>query len=476
MNLDLFLAALRARISLFALVLVVTVLAAAGVSLLMPETYRATASLLVDAKDEQSLSNVLRPLVLPQERMNYMQTQMDVITSLKVAQKVVRDLRLADSPAAQADFEKKAGGIGSIEEWLAENLLERLKVETSQSSIINVTYSSRDPSFSAAVANAFSKAYLDTMLELRVEPTRQAAAWFDEQLKSLRASLEETQARLTDYQRKYGIVSADERYDVESTRLGELSSQLAKAQEQTIDWEARERQARQYFERGALPDGLPDVLNNPFIQKLNTDLLEGETKLQELATQYGRNYPLYQRQVSENQARRERLDGEMKKVVAGIQNSRRQSLRREAELRNAMAALRAQLLENKVNRNELAVLTRNVETTQRTYETALQRSVVSQVESRASQTNITMLTPAVAPRKPYSPKLVLNIALSAVVGTMLGVAIVILREMLDRRVRLIDDLAGGLNVPLLAALNMQRSSSLPLLGHAGGRRSLPSPG
>lgn len=477
MNLDLFLATLRARIGVFARVLVVTVLAAAAVSVLLPETYRATASLLVDAKDEQSLSNVLRPLMLPQERMNYMQTQMDVMTSQKVAQQVVRDLKLADSPKARASFQDEAEGIGSIEEWLAENLLERLKVETSQSSIIQVSYSSRDPQFSAAVANAFAKAYLDTLLELRVEPTRQAATWFDEQLKSLRARLEDAQAKLTDYHRQHGIVSADERYDVENTRLGELSTQLAKAQDQTYDWESRVRRAREYLERGAPPDQLPDVLNNPYIQKTATDLLDGEAKLQELATQYGANYPLYQRQLSENQARRERLDAAMRKVVAGLDNSRRQSLRREAELRGAMAALRAQLLEDKVSRNELAVLTRNVETAQRTYETALQRSVVSQVESRASQTNVTVLTPAVAPRKPYSPRIVLNVSLAAVVGIMLGIATVILTEMFDRRVRLIDDLAGGLSVPLLAALNVQRPSARPLLGYSGsGGRSLPSPG
>lgn len=477
MSLDLFLSALRARISVFAAVLAVTVLAATVVSLLMPETYRATASLLVDAKDEQSLSNALRPLILPQERMNYMQTQMDVITSQKVARKVVRDLKLAQSPTARAAFEKEAGGTGSIEDWLLENLLERLKVETSQSSMIQVSYSSRDPRFSAAVANAFSKAYIDTMLELRVEPTRQAAAWFDEQLKTLRASMEDAQAKLTDYHRQQGIVSADERFDVESIRLGELSTQLGRAQDQTFDWKTREQRARDSLKQGASPDKLPDVINNPFIQKLNTELLLGEAKLQELATQYGANYPLYQRQFSENQALREKLEAEMRKVVAGMENAKRQSRQREAELRAAMAAQRAQLLEDKENRNELAVLTRNVETAQRTYDAAMQRFVVSQVESRASQTNVTVLTPAVAPRKPYSPKIALNIALSVIVGTMLGIGIVILSEMLDRRVRLSNDLSQGLDAPLLAVLNAGHLPKVPLLGvPAAGGRALPSPG
>src|SRR6267378_3904911 len=475
MNLNLFLSALRARLGVFALVLAATVLAATVVSLLLPKSYKATASVLVDAnRDEQSLSNVLIP---PRERIGYMQTQMDIITSARVARKVVQDLKLAESPASRAAFEEEAGGTGPIENWLVENLLKRLKLETSQSSVIQVSFSSADARFSALVANAFAKAYINTMLELRVEPMQQAAVWFDEQLKSLRANLEDAQGKLTDYHRQQGIISADERLDVENARLAELSSQLVRTQEQTFDLDIRERQARDFRKQGASPDKLPDVLSNPHLQKLNAELLHGEVKLQELATQYGANHPQYQRQASEIQGLRDKLDAEMRKVVAGLENSKRQSRQREAELQGAMAAQRARLLELKEHRNELTVLTRDMESAQRTYEAAMHRSVISQVEGRASQTNVALLTPAVAPRGPSHPKITLNIALSVIVGTMLGIGIVILAEILDRRVRSPDDLGNEWNVPLLGVLNAGQSAGTPLLGRASGAgRALPSPG
>ncbi len=475
MNLQQFLLALRARFGVFAMALAATVLAAAGVSLLLPKSYQATASLLINPnKNEQSLSTVLHPLVLPQERPSYLQTQIDIITSEKVARKVVQDLKLAENPSAGSAFAKE-GGEGSIEDWLADALLKKLKVETSRSDVIQVSFYSADPRFSARVANAFAKAYTDTMLELRVEPTREAAAWFDEQLKGLRANLEDAQTRLTDYQRKQGIISADEHYDVENARLGEISSQLVKAQEQTFDLETRERQARDFLKRGASPDKLPDVLSNGYVQKLKGDLVHGEAKLQELSTEYGANHPQYQRQVSENQSLREKLDAEMKAVMAGTENSRRQSRQREAELKRALAAQRARLLEIKGDRNELTVLTRNAETAQRTYEAAMQRSVVSKVESRASQGTVAVLNPAVAPLRPSQPKIALNVALSVVVGTMLGMGIVMLRETFDRRVRSFKDLELG--VPLLAVLNTWQPAGDRLLGRpSGAGRALPNPG
>ena len=467
-----FLLALRARLGVFALVLAATVLAATVLSFLLPKTYRATASLLVESRDEQSLSNVL-PLILPQEKISYLQTQAEIITSKRVARKVVHELKLAENPSTRATFENAAAGRESIEDWLVEVLLLKLKVETSLSSIIHVTFSSSDPRFSAQVADAFAKAYIDTMLELRVEPTRQAAAWYDEQLKSLRANLEDAQAKLTDYLQREGIVSADERFDVDNTRLGALSDQVVKAQEQTFQWNAREQQARKFLEQGGSPDRLPDVLDNPFIQRLKADLHQGEAKLRELATQYGSNYPQYQRQLTENQSLRERLNIEMRKVVAGIRNSAQQSRQREADVTKAMAEQRARLLQLKENRNEFTVLRRNVESAEKAYDTAMQRHVVSQVESRANQTNVTVLNAAVVPGKPSQPKIVLNIALSMVVGVMLGNAIVLLMEMLDRRVRSRSDL--DLDVPLLAVLNTWQPAGKGLLGR-GTVPALPNPG
>src|ERR1700741_3504122 len=195
MSLRQFLLALRARFRVFAVALIAVVLAAGVASYLMPKSYRATVSLLVDAKDEQSMGEALRALGLPQEHLSYLQTQADILASPKVARRVVEQLKLAESPAALATL-----GVAThnrrLEDVLVDRLQHALKVETSQSSVIRATVSCADPRLAATIANAFATAYVDTMLELRVAPNRQAAAWFDEQLKGLRASVEEAQGKL----------------------------------------------------------------------------------------------------------------------------------------------------------------------------------------------------------------------------------------------------------------------------------------
>jgi len=386
---------------------------------------------------------------------------------------VVSDLNLAQSPAAREAFEKETDGSGSIENWLIDKLLKQLKTDTSQSSVLQIMFSSSDPRFAADVANAFAAAYSSTTLQLRVEPTREATVWFDEQLKELRNNLEQSTAKLTAYQREKGLVSSEERFDVESARLSELSTQLVQAQAQSFDSNARRRQAAQSLATGASPETLPEIISQPFIQAVKTDLVRSETKLKELASQLGPNHPQYQRQFTEHAALRAKLDAEMLKVIGGLENSARQTSERENELRKAVSAQREQVMRLKEWRTEVAVLAREVESAQKAYDGALQRHVVNKVDSRARQTNVAVLTPATAPMLAVRPKVGMNILLSALVGLMLGLSAVYLLESMDRRVRSRGDLESELNAPLLVVLDDYRSNAMPrLLGP--GSRALPA--
>jgi uncharacterized protein involved in exopolysaccharide biosynthesis len=169
----------------------------------------------------------------------------------------------------------------------------------------------------------------------------------------------------------------------------------------------------------------------------------------------------------------------MRKIVDGLENAARQSSRREAELKDALGAQRSRVLEFKEYRNELGVLARDLETAQRAYDTALQRLTVNKVESSASQTNVAVLNSAVEPRNASRPKIFLNIALAAFVGTVLGLAIVFLMETFDRRVRSFGDLDDGPNVPVLVVLNSWEPARARLTarlpGVSGGGYALPSP-
>ena len=450
MDFQQYLLALQARRKVFLLVFSALLVAAVTVALVLPKRYDATATVLLDARDEQTTS---ASRVSPRERAGWVYTQMDLVQSGKVAQRVARDLKLAQQPGMREAYESDTGGAGSFESWLADNLLLKLKVDTGASNVLIIKYSSSDPQKAATYANAFAKAYLETALELRTEPTREAADWFDEQLKGLRGQMTTAQTKLTGFQKEKGIVGVDERMDVEYARLTEISTQLSGARNATYDAETRYKQAQEMLANGGSAESFPEVLSNGYINTVKGTLQAAEGRLEEQSQVLGPNHPTYQRTAAEVQGLRERMNAEIKKVIAGLGNAAQQSRKREEELKAALTAQQDRIMKAKDARVELAVLTRDVENAQRTYDGALARAMTMRLESKARQTNLAMLTPAVEPVRPAQPKVGLIIGLALVVGLMLAAGVVYLLEMMDRRVRSRSDLESRLALPSLGQLS-----------------------
>lgn len=444
MNLQQFILILKARYKIVLYILLATVATTLLVSLLLPKQYSATATVLIDMKSPDPVGGVaLSAQMLP----GYMATQIDIINSQKVALKVVKILKMAENPAALEQWKEATDGKGRIDVWLADAIQRNLDVKPSrESNVIQLNYTAADPKFAAVIANAFAQAYIETNLELKVEPARQYASWFDDRTKQLRDSLEKAQEKLSAYQREHGIVSTEEHLDIENARLAQLSVQKTEIQALKSESQSRQFQARMGI------DSMPEALQSGLIQSLKGDLARLEAKLHETRSQLGRNHPQIRQMEIEAQSLRSKIEAETKQIVGGISTSNRVNAQRESEVKAALAAQKTKVLELKKQRDEMSVLQREVESAQRTYELVTQRLAQSNLESQSTQTNIALLNPAVEPLKHSSPRIFLNVLVSFFIGTMLGLGAALLLELADQRIRGLDDLTQGLGLPVLGVI------------------------
>jgi len=447
---------LVARKGILIWVFLVTVTTTTVVSFLLPKTYTATTSLVIDSKGADPITGLMLPATLMP---GYMATQVDIIQSHNVALKVVGMLGIVNSPLAKSQFDKATKGEGDIRDWYADQFLQNLDIKPSrESSVIEISYQGADPKFAASLANAFAQAYINTNLQLKTEPAKQASAWFDQQIKGLRQNVENAQEKLSSYQKEHGIAFAGERLDTEAARLSELSSQLVMAQAQTYDSTSRQSQLK----KGASSES-PEILANSLIQGLKSQLAQAETRLADVSQRLGVNHPQYQTALAEVTNLRSNISAETAKTSSAVGQTARVSQQKESEIRAALAAQKERVLKLKSQHDEMAVLTREVEGAQRVYDLALQRFGQTNMESQSSQTDISILNPAVPPIKPSSPKILLNIVLSIMLGMLLGIGFAIAAEMLDRRVRSAEDLIQLLGLPVLAELNKESKKSEGLL-------------
>ena len=215
----------------------------------------------------------------------------------------------------------------------------------------------------------------------------------------LRDRLEKAQEALSAYQREKGIVATDEGVDYETDRLNEISSQLTQIQALRADTSSRQEQA------GAGNDYVQEVLQNPLISSLKTDLVRAEAKWQDAQSAAWHQPPgLSQGAVgSRIVARADRA----RNAARGFQPRERQPGECAARGRTPRRLLDAQkrkVLQLKEARDGITVLQRDVEGAQKAYDAVSQRLAQTSLESQTQRTNHRGAHPGRAARRTLQPE------------------------------------------------------------------------
>lgn len=440
-------------------IVIATLAVAVAASMIVPKRWKANAAVVVDIRGSDPLTPDSASPAQPPT--NYVATQVDVIGSHNVALKVIDRLKLASDPEFIAEFQNATGGDAppsAIRDWGADELVKHLSVRPSKDS--NVIYlqftSKRGAQAAADTANAFGEAYLQTSLELNVDPARHQAGWFDQQLNDLRTALENAQQRVSAYQAEHGVIGTDDkRLDVENARLTEISNHMVAAQADMYEAESRQRQLQEALAKHGA-DAAVDVLNNPLLQNLKTELAKSEARFANAAQRYDHNHPQYLSAEAEFEALRSKVATEIDNANGAVAKEARVARQSATDLQRAMEEQRRRILDLQHTQDEYSVLQRYAENARSAYDAALGRNSQTHLESRLDHTNIALLNRAFPPLDAAWPRLFLNSVLAVILGAMLAAGVSLVRERLDRRVRWRDDLLQGANIAVLAELPRAR--------------------
>jgi chain length determinant protein EpsF len=445
MTISQFLRILNARKRLALLVLLLVFSADLAITLILPKKYSAVATVLSDPRAPDPVYGLMQPNYGGEETNTA--TQVDIITSDRVGLRVVRLLGLDKDPYAHAQWLDDGDGLGTVEQYIAGLLAKQLDVKPSrESDVISIQYTAADAAFAAKVVNAYAKAYVDTCLELRTDPARVSSGFFEARTSQLRTEVEKAQMRLSEFQRSHGISVTDERLDVENTRLNELSTQLTTVQ--ALRAESQSRQIQAFGEASTSPD----VMQNPMIQQLQADVARSEAKVHELKNQLGSNHPQLQGALAEFESLKAKLQSAMHEIAGSVGTSNAVNVQREIEVKAALDAQRKRVLEMRAERDQAAVLEKDLEEAQKAYDLVAQRRSQTNLESLSQQTNVAILSEALPPTEPSRPRVLLNLLLGVFVGTLLGVTAALGIEMRDRRVRCREDVLQVFGLPILTSL------------------------
>jgi polysaccharide biosynthesis transport protein len=445
------------------LLTVVTVVTIA--SFKMKPVYEAAARVEVD-KESQNMtpfpdSNSFGEY---EDSENYIETQTKILQSETLALMTIKSLDLARYP----EFGGTPGAVAIHEGAIARRpailgaFLGRLTVKRVPTSrLIQVGFEAEDPQLAAAVVNAHLQNFVEQNFRSKYDATTQASNWLSAELEELRIKVEKSEDARIAYERQNQIWQIDEKQDITTQKLADLSKAVTDAQTDAAQKEALYRMAT-----SGNVDALPAARNNEVISNLIKRKGELDESYAEALDQYGPNFPKVLRLAAQQKEVEENLADARKTMVASV-GIEFDTAKSHVEL------LQEALDKQKAEANDLAeklvqyhILQHDAESNKLLYDGLLQKLKEAGITAGLRSSNIRVVDPALVPAGPSRPQKARNIMLAVLVGLVGGIGLALFREYLDNTVKSPDDIEALTGLPSLAVV-----PSLPGLPSTQGRLS-----
>lgn len=439
------------------------------VTLLMTPHYTAGATIEISREANQvtSFEGVERnPGTADQE---FYQTQYGLLSSRALSERVATRLRLVDdqefyemfgaarnTPAfTMVNARYSPGGRAERQRIAGEVLLNHLGVEpTRLSRLVEIRFTSPDPAFSARVANAWAENFIETNLERKVQATSYGRNLLKGQLAQQKQRLDESQRQLVAYASQERIINLPTQTSsqgVTSERsivvddLASLNSALSQATADRIQTEARSREAGR---AGASAE----ALRNTTISGLRQRRAELAAQYQELMTQFEPGYPAARAIKSQMDQLDRSIGNEERRVVDSLAAETRGAIDRERGLQSRVNQLKDNYLDLRRRSIQYNIFQQEVDTNRALYEGLLQRFKEIGVAGGVGVNNVSIVDQADLPQRPSSPRLLLNLLIALLAGTILGTGLAFALEQVDEAIADPAEVERRLGLPLLGSV------------------------
>lgn len=441
-------------------------------TLMMTRQYTATSTIEI----QRESFNIVRVQGVEPETgsldMEFYQTQYGLLRSQSLAERVATDLRLYDQqsffelfkdPGAGNWFENgrlkpgastreqrihAAGGILLRGVGIAPVRLSRL---------VDVSFTSPDPAFSARVTEAWGRHFIEATLERRFNATSYARRFLEQRLAQLRTRLDESERVLVGYASRENIINlpgatpgtgeagsagSGER-SIVAEDLAAINRELARATADRVTAESRLR----------TPAGAaPEALENQAITGLRQRRAELAGEYARLMVQFEPGYPpavaIRQQMAQIDQA----IGREESRVSSTIRGAYAASVERERDLSGRVENLKGNLIDLRRRSIQYNMYQRDVDTNRQLYDALLQRYKEIGVAGGVGVNNISIVDPPLVPNRPSSPRLLINLLLALFAGGAVGLGLALALEQIDDAVTDPSELNDLFSLPSLGAI------------------------
>jgi succinoglycan biosynthesis transport protein ExoP len=456
----------RKRWRLTASVLVISLAAAFVFTIRQPKVYEATCSVVIESTSPQVLEGVKEVIEMAASSREFYMTQYRIIRSREIAQRVIDRLGLAGAPGYSDPSDKS---LRDSPERTVERLLQKVKVVgVRESRIANIQVRDVDPEQATRIANAFADTYIERNLDFKLEGARSAGTWLGEQTVGLRKQLENSEMELYKFRKERNLldVGLDDKQGMTRQNLQSLNSKMTDVKARRIEIESIRKLILAAKSDINERESLPEIRDNPVVQKLRENYLDLLKIKADLESRYGEKHPKIDTIQHQLVAVQRDYSKELDNVLRAFDKRYQALVETESSLTKWMNHEKQQALELSKLETEYRPLARDAENNGKIYSLITQRHKEIDLTGMLRANNVRILDRATQPRFPVSPVLALNLTVGFVFGLVFGLLLAILVEALDNTVKNPEAAEELVGAPLLGLIPMLSQSRQHLISDA----------
>lgn len=401
------------------------------VSLIVPPIWEGQSRVLLNLVKPDPVTNELVAGSGGSATGAYVGNQMSLITDYSVTGKVVDELGWLSDPNLIAQYQaRKAGDHRDFRQWAAALIAANTKVKpVKDSTILEISYTANNPTAAKAVADDLRSAYMQTALAMSTEDAARTAQWFEGELGKLKAKLDQAASAEAEYERANGLTMANDKTDVESARLQSMAGEGAPMM---------------------IP---PEMVNSA--KASGMELAEVNSQIAAASKTLGPNNP----QMLELMHKRAELEVLNRKDESAAHAAIAATSAAAAEVNREISAQRSKVLAKSDQIAHLQTLQQDVDLRRNEYETAASKFAVYRAQADQTSANALTALPTPPPSRPLFPNWQLELPGSLALGLGVGVLGAMLLELLNRKVRSVEELDDVLQFPVVGVIGSPRRAS-----------------
>lgn len=431
-------------------------------------TYSASGSVLIDPKGV-NLARADQPQSYgAQPDASAVDTQVEILKSEALAERVVRRLKLYNDPEFNGSQAPRLFGLipakgpianpdSKLVARVAGGLMSHVWVHRAGLTyVVYVSVASTSPQKAATITNTYMDEYLKKQLDDKIALVTKANGDLGASLEKMRQDAEVAVARVQEYKNAHGLMSAEGATMAEQ-EVTTLNTQIAAAKAEHAEKAARLAAAEAQLRMGSGGADVGAALGSETIKELRKREAELSVKLAQLKTDFTDDYPEVKRTQAQLKDIRAEIQTEINRIMSSLKADATAAAGRESSLLGSRGAAAGGIQSNNQALIGLVGLQQRADAAKAIYEAYLNRAKQVAAEGGMQQADASISSLAATPTAPSSPNMKLGAALALLAGLISAGAAIIMAEFWDKHLRSRLDVERELGVPFAGVLPDFRS-------------------